>query len=145
MSPDPLHFRFASDTDVALLAELNHVLIADEGHDNPMRVPELAARMRAWLAGEYRAVLFLREEDVVAYALYRSDEWHRVHVRQFLVVRHARRQGIGRQALALFRREVVPGKRVVLEVLTTNTVARAFYAACGFRDYAVTLSADPSE
>jgi predicted GNAT family acetyltransferase len=139
-------FRLASDSDVALLAELNHALIADEGHDNAMSVPELAARMRTWLAGEYRAVLFLREDDVVAYALYRSDEWDRVHVRQFFVVRHARRRGIGRQALALFRREVVPrGKRIVLEVLTNNEVARAFYAACGFREYAVTLLADASE
>lgn len=141
-----MHFRLASDTDVALLAELNHALIADEGHHNPMSVPELEARMRTWLAAEYRAVLFLGEDDVVAYALYRSDEWDRVHIRQFFVVRHARRQGLGREALTLFRRDVAArGKRIVLEVLTENEVARAFYAACGFREYAVTLLADPSE
>ena len=38
---------------------------------NPMTLPELEARMRGWLAGEYMCALFERAGRVVAYALYR--------------------------------------------------------------------------
>jgi hypothetical protein len=50
-------FRRASLDDCALLAELNHQLIRDEGHINQMTVPELEQRMRAWLSSEYAAIL----------------------------------------------------------------------------------------
>jgi ribosomal protein S18 acetylase RimI-like enzyme len=138
-----MHWRHAGPADLGLLAELNRDLIVDEGHHNPMGVPELKERMRRWLEGEYSALLFLRDGAVVAYALLRTDECSRAHLRQFFVVRAARRQGIGREALRLLRREAVPpGTPVVLEVLTNNAAARAFYAACGFREYAVTLLAE---
>ena len=137
-------WEFAKLDDCPLLAQLNLELIADEGHTNSMNVTELEARMRGWLTAEYRAVLFRREARVVAYALFRDDEWSRVHVRQFFVVRDARRQGVGRAAFDLFKREVVPsGTAVVLEVLTTNTVARAFYAALGFHEYSLALKWEP--
>jgi hypothetical protein len=52
-----MQYRRAISTDATLLGEMNHRLIRDEGHRNPMTVPEPAARMSAWLAGEYDAVL----------------------------------------------------------------------------------------
>ena len=55
--------------------------------------------MRGWLSTEYRAVSFRREAPVVAYALFRNDEWNRIYLRQFFVVRDARRQGVGRAAV----------------------------------------------
>lgn len=139
-----MRWDLANLEDSALLARLNLELIADEGHHNPMNVVQLEARMRAWLSTEYRAVLFRRAEQVVAYALFRSDEWSRIYVRQFFVVREARRQGVGRAAIELFKRQVVPpGVAVVLEVLTTNAVGRAFWAATGFREYCVALKWEP--
>ncbi len=65
-------FWFATADDCPLLAELNHQLIQDEGHRNRMRVAELERRMRDWLAGDYRAVLFEERSEVVAYALFRE-------------------------------------------------------------------------
>ena len=59
-----MDYRFATDADISLLAEWNHQLIRDEGHRNPMTVPQLADRMRGWLAGDYRAVLFTDSDDV---------------------------------------------------------------------------------
>jgi hypothetical protein len=53
-------YRIATANDVALLAEMNHQLIRDEGHRNPMAVPELHGRMKAWIESEYTAVLFAR-------------------------------------------------------------------------------------
>jgi GNAT superfamily N-acetyltransferase len=139
-----MQWRFATVEDSRLLAELNHQLIADEGHRNPMDVDQLAQRMCGWLESEYRAVLFHRDADAVAYALFREDESGRIHLRQFFVVRHLRRQGVGREALQLLRAEVVPtNRRFVLEVLSANATARAFWTANGFREYAITLERDP--
>lgn len=141
-----MHWELAKIDDSALLAQLNFELIADEGHHNPMDVTELDARMRGWLVTDYRAVLFRQEERVVAYALFRSDEWNRVYLRQFFVVRGARRQGIGRAAIELFKREVVPpGTPVVLEVLISNAAGRAFWAATGFREYCLALKWEPGD
>ena len=39
-------FRFSTLEDCALLAELNHQFIRDEGHGNSMTVTELEQRMR---------------------------------------------------------------------------------------------------
>jgi ribosomal protein S18 acetylase RimI-like enzyme len=139
-------WRFATVEDARLLAELNHQLIADEGHGNSMDMDQLEQRMLNWLDSEYQAVLFHRDRDVVAYALYRNDEYGRIHLRQFFVARNHRRQGVGRDAMRLFRSAVVPsGKRIVIEVLTSNPAARSFWIANGFREYAVTLVRAPDE
>src|SRR6266404_2710918 len=90
-----LSFRAARVGDAKLLGELNQELIRDEGHANPMALPELAARMKQWLGHEYKGVIFEHEARVLAYALYRLDSAS-VYLRQFYVSREHRRQGIGR-------------------------------------------------
>jgi predicted acetyltransferase len=134
-----MQWRHASLLDVRRLAELNHQLIADEGHGNRMDVPALEQRMQAWLSNDYTAVLFLVKDEVVAYAVCRDHERGAVYLRQFFVVRGKRREGIGRRALQLLLREILPGKRLVLDVLSGNDGARAFWSAMGFREYAVLL------
>lgn len=134
-----LKHRFATLKDAALLAELNHQLIRDEGHRNPMTVPQLAKRMKSWLRGEYRAVLFAQRRRIVAYALYRNDG-DAVYLRQFFVGREHRRRGVGRRAMEILTREIIPrGTRLRLEVLVHNRAGHQFWKAVGFRDYAVTL------
>jgi ribosomal protein S18 acetylase RimI-like enzyme len=141
-----MQWRFADLDDAHELAVLNGELIADEGHRNPMGVQELERRMARWLEGEYRAVLFQTGTEVAAYAVFRDDEQGRVHLRQFYVVRHLRRRGFGHDAFRIFRTAVVPeGKRIVLEVLTANRGALAFWRAMGFTDYAITLERLPGE
>ena len=86
-----LTHRRASRADCRLLGALNHQLIQDEGHRNPMTEVQLAKRMREWLGrGEYTAELFEEHGEVVAYALYResADE---IYLRHLFVVRTRRR------------------------------------------------------
>lgn len=131
--------RFATLDDCRLLAELNYQLIRDEGHRNPMSVSELDQRMRDWLAGEYRAVMFDEGGEVVAYALFteKSDE---IYLRQLFVARHKRRQGIGRRAVEILRSQIWPkNKRLTVEVLVANEQAVRFWRAVGYVDYALTL------
>jgi GNAT superfamily N-acetyltransferase len=113
-------FRFATLDDCHLLSELNHQLIRDEGHRNPMTIGQLEQRMRGWLAGEYRAVIYEDGAEVVAYALFR-EEPDEIYLRQPFVVRHLRGRGIGRRAVEILRSQVWPkDKRLTVEVLVTN-------------------------
>ena len=140
-----MRYRLATTDDYPLLATLNHQLIRDEGHRNPMTVAQLEDRMRGWLAsGEYQAMLFEQDSPVVAYALYRDSETE-VYLRQFFVVRDRRREGIGRRAIHLLFNEVWPRhKRWTVSVLMQNTAAVDFWRAVGYTDYALTLEIIPS-
>jgi GNAT superfamily N-acetyltransferase len=135
-----VRWRFATLDDARLLATLNRQLIEDEGHRNPMEVDQLEQRMRGWLATEYRAVLFQGDSEVLAYALFRDHDAGCVCLRHFFVTRGVRRLGVGGRAMQLFQHEVVPpGTRIAVEVLASNHGGRSFWAAVGFREYAVTL------
>ena len=136
-------FRRATLDDCALLAELNHQLIRDEGHRNRMTVPELEQRMKGWLASEYAAVLFEDGKEIVAYALYR-EQADEIYLRQLFVVRDRRRQGIGRRALEILRAKMwPPNKRLTVDVLVENPAAVAFWRAIGYKDYGLTLEILP--
>lgn len=135
--------RHATMDDCPLLGELNHQLIQDEGHRDPLTVSQLVQRMREWLESEYVAILFEEGREVVAYALYREDP-DEIYLRQLFVVRHRRRQGLGKQAMHLLRSEIWPKtKRLTVEVLTANTAAVAFWRAVGYRDYSLKLEILP--
>jgi GNAT superfamily N-acetyltransferase len=140
---DPLSWRRPAAADLPLLARMNRQLIEDEGSRNPMRIPQLEARMRDWLeSGEYDAILFEFHDAVVAYALYqqRTDA---IYLRQFFVDRAFRRRGIGRRAIRMLLQDILPaGQRITLEVLTANPDGYAFWKRLGFRDYAVTLEGE---
>ena len=137
-----LTLRNATESDLDLLAELNRQLIVDEGHANPMTVEQLRARMRAWLASEYRAALF-DAQSVVGYALFRPAD-DGIHLRQFYIGREQRRAGLGRRALALLRDELWPPSAVVtVEVLSHNEGAIAFWRSVGFSPYSICLKQRP--
>jgi len=136
-------FRPANLDDCGLLAELNHQLIQDEGHRNPMTIPQLEQRMRYWLSGEYRAVVFEKADEVVAYALFREQP-QEIYLRQLFVVRDKRRLGIGAKAVEVLRSNLWPkNKRLTVDVLVTNQSAIAFWRAMGYVDYALTLEIMP--
>jgi GNAT superfamily N-acetyltransferase len=138
-------FRFAVAGDCARLAEWNHQLIRDEGHRNPMNVAQLEERMRGWLKGEYRAVIFEEAGEWVAYILYR-EEAAEIYLRQLFVRRDRRGQGIGRTAVEIIRGKIWPkDRRLTLEVLTGNAAALAFWRAMGYRDYALTMEVMPKK
>ena len=129
--------------DCPRLAELNHQLIRDEGHRNPMTVPQLEQRMRDFIAAEYQAIIYEEVGEVVAYTLFRERP-EEIYLRQLFVVRHRRRLGIGRRAVELLRSEIWPkNKRLAVEVLIANKSAVAFWRAVGYADYALTLEIMP--
>jgi GNAT superfamily N-acetyltransferase len=142
MTVETLVFRVATPADAQALGRLNHQLIRDEGHRNPMSEAELVERMRAWLADDgYEALVAHDENGPVAYVLWR-DEPDSVYLRQIFVQRDYRRQGTARQLmLSVFERW--PEKRLVVDVLAGNARALAFWRRMGYRDYAVMLERLP--
>ena len=135
-----MRWRYATVEDAGTLARMNQQLIDDEGHRNCMTRHELEERMRGWLLSqEYSAALFESDEELVAYALFRV-EVDKVHLRQFFVVSHRRRQGIGREAIQILRNEIwPPGRRLTVDVLVANTVGVGFWRSLGYVDYSLTL------
>lgn len=142
MVEESLCFRAATAADAEVLGRLNHQLIRDEGHRNPMQVDELVERMRGWLTADgYEALLGFDGDTVVAYVLWR-DEPDCVYLRQIFVQREHRRQGVARHLmLSVFERW--PDKRLTVDVLAGNARALAFWRRMGYRDYAVLLERLP--
>src|SRR5438067_9662402 len=137
-----MEYRFATAADAPVLAVMNQQLIRDEGHRNPMTLPELEARMAGWLAGGYRAALFEDAGAAVGYALFRRDPDF-VYLRQLFVRPDRRRKGVARDALSWLRVHAwADAPRVRIDVLVGNAGAIAFWRAVGFRDYCLTMEWD---
>jgi len=144
-----VEYRFATLDDVPTLARLNRRLVEDEQHWNRFK-PEawFVRRMHGFLAGGYRAVLFERAGEVVAYALYTDHPDHEdtIYLRQIFVQRSCRRQGIGRELIRILSEEIWPReKRITVGVLAGNPMAIAFYEAVGFKLYSVELELSASQ
>lgn len=134
-----LSHRPATLRDAPLLARLNRQLVEDEGARTRLTLDGLEERMRGWLRGEYAATLFELGGEPVAYALHRKTEGG-THIRQFFVVRHARRRGIGRRAIELLLERVLASQATIeLGVLAHNRPAQDFWKAVGFSEYVITL------
>lgn len=136
-----MRYRLASPEDSEQLAQMNLRLIADEGHRNPMGIPQLAERMAGWLRGEYQAVLFEEYNTPVGYALFRHEPEF-VYLRQLFVVPARRRQGIARNALSwLWANAWQSMPRLRIDVLVGNAAGREFWHSVGFTEYCITMEA----
>jgi GNAT superfamily N-acetyltransferase len=133
-----MFFRRASEADYEVLAAMNQQLIKDEGHRNPMSVAELEQRIKFWVAGDYRGVIFEEGHRPVGYALYREEPEY-IYLRQFFIAEECRRQGHGRAAMAWLCSHVWPDRPVRVEALAGNAVGLAFWRSLGFGEYSVTF------
>src|SRR4051794_27662339 len=119
--------RPATAEDCDVLGELNHQLIAAEGHRNPMTVTARAHRMKTWLDREFTALTFEEAGQPAASAVFPAAP-EEVCLRQLVVVRNLRRKGVGREAVCIMRSEVWPtDKRLAVDVLAANQGAVAFW------------------
>jgi GNAT superfamily N-acetyltransferase len=136
-----LAWRLARPEDARALALLNRQLIEDERHDNRMTVDELAERLGGRIADdEYRVVLFLDEDSLVAFATLHL-EGRLAYLLQFFVERARRRQGVGRRAIEILFSEIIPAdRRTVVECMVWNEAGLAFWREQGFQDRYVGLS-----
>lgn len=134
-----VQYRPASVADASAIAPMNAQLIRDEGHRNPMTVPQLAERMAEWLKGDYQAHLFELQSKTIGYALYRFEP-DCTYLRQLFVEPEQRRRGVGRNALEWLRMNAWKGRpRVRIDVLVGNRSGLEFWHSVGFTDYCLTM------
>ena len=135
--------RTATPADIPELALLNAALIRDEGHRNTMTVPQLEARMRKFFDQGHVAALFGDDGQTAGYALWRVDD-DGIYLRQFFIAEHARRRGLGREAVQwLCANAWQNTERVILQVLLNNQRGIDFWRAVGFADYCITMERRP--
>jgi predicted acetyltransferase len=109
-----------------------------------MTLAQLEKRRRGRLtSGEYRAVLFEENHEVVAYVLFRETDAE-VYLRQFFVIPHRRGAGIGRRAMGeLFSKLWPRQKRWTVSALVKNMAGVAFWRMMGYTDYELILKIMP--
>jgi GNAT superfamily N-acetyltransferase len=129
---------YACDQDHAPeLARMNRMLIEDERAENDMTIPQLEARMRGFLAGDYRAFFFESGGERVGYALVNPSA-SPVYLRQFFICRERRRGGLGRGAFhALLAHLDV--ETIDIDVYVWNEAGRAFWQSLGFQARAISM------
>jgi predicted acetyltransferase len=139
-----MEYHIANETDLDILDQWNHQLIRDEGHRNKMTVSQLRDRMRHWLAGDYTAVIFDKDSECVAYALFREGEYE-IYLRQLFVKRENRNRGIGKEAVRILKEEIwTKSKRLTVDVLSQNRAGIAFWHSVGYKDYCLSLEIMPN-
>ena len=137
---DALRIDQAKGTELDLLVQLNRQLDEDEPHPHPLPLSALSERMARWIGeGEYEVLLFRSGERVIGYAVWRLED-RGAYLRHFFICRDQRRQGWGRAAMQLLRREVFPKDRPVqIETVIGNKAGIAFWHAIGFEDFGVSM------
>ncbi|HSU13813.1 GNAT family N-acetyltransferase [Longimicrobium sp.] len=140
-----MEFHYADESDAAFLADINRQLIEDEWDGGGMSLAGLEKRMRRWLSeDEYKAILFQERGTTVAYCMLSVDE-DSAYIRHFFVLHEHRSGGVGRRAVELLFREIIPPDvRVTLDVLASNRAGHRFWRSVGFTDYSVRMERDPA-
>lgn len=136
----------ATSAEAELLAALNVQLDQDEPY--PYRLPQsaLAERMRRWIeSGEHHVLLFRRGAVIAGYAVWRPED-RGAYLRHFFICRDQRRQGLGRAAMQLLRRDVFPKDRPIqIETAIGNQAGIAFWHALGFEDFGLSMELKAGE
>jgi len=138
-----LSFRPGTKEDCRLLGRLNYQLIHDLGLPHRMTVAAMGKRMQTLLASDHQAILFELRGRVIAYALYRESP-NEIYLRQFLVIRALRGQGIARRALGMLRSQVwARTKLLTVDVLVGNRRALEFWRRVGYADHSLRMEIPP--
>jgi GNAT superfamily N-acetyltransferase len=142
---DALTARRATHNDVPMLARWE-ALLADEERDlDEMPLAYREARLREWIASAQCIVhVFERQRVPAGFVIWGTHGPREVFVRQFYIEPGARRQGLGRSGVSLMRTQVWPrDARISLRVLVGSRAYLAFWRACGFSDFSITLEQLP--
>lgn len=143
---DRLRIDKATDAEIELLVQLNRQLDEDEPHPYPLPLFALSERMARWIeSGAYDVLLFRRGERVTGYAVWRVED-RGAYLRHFFICRDQRRQGWGRAAMQLLRRDVFPRDLPVqIEAVIGNKAGIAFWHAIGFEEFGLSMELKAGE
>jgi len=127
--------------DVPQIARWNIELHEDEG-STPMTAAAAESRLRKWLTNEsFQPRIITVDDRSVGYLLYQlvppstdiRGSVESVYIRQFYIIREARRCGYGRDAIQLLTKQVLTETQPLhLDVKVTNPEGQKFWESLGF-------------
>jgi len=127
--------------DISQVARWNVELHEDEG-STPMTIDGAEARLRKWLTDDsFQALLISVEGRSVGYILYQlrsptpdiRGSKESIYIRQFYIIRNARRYGHGKHAINLLTQQVLSEYQPLhLDVKATNAAGKKFWESLGF-------------
>lgn len=126
-----------TEHDLSLLAVFNKQLIEDEQHDNPMNIDQLKERMMIFLESDYQAFFFIRDHQIVGYALLNLSH-NPFYLRQFFILREHRRRGYGKESFLLLL-DYLKADTVDLDVLSWNHTGKKFWSSLGFEERSICM------
>ena len=136
-------FRFATDSDLPFVAQMNRELLQDESLTSGLSECELLNRLARWVTEGHRLILFELEGEPVGYALFSFGERlgeKLVYLRHFFVKKRHRRKGYGRKAMEHLVGEVWPKSvPVYVDTRSDNTDALEFWKALHFDVFSLTF------
>ena len=135
--------RKADPADVALLAQMNHRLVTDQGSVSTYSLQKFAQRFEEWLrTGEWQVDVVVEKEQIVGYAVYQErrdyycEDKKVTYLRQFYIDRQYRGKGVGREALmTLVRTRFPKDMEVAVDVVASNPGGREYWSKMGFSPY----------
>ena len=141
-----LDFRFATESDIPLLARMHQMSVEDEtGVDPSLREADTDGlckakkEIRRLLEKGSQAVVFSVDSAEAGYAMYQTEP-EGIFLRHFFVARDRRRQGIGRAAMRRLIEEVWRNPpRIRLGVLVENEAGHGFWKSVGFSDWVIDM------
>ena len=136
---------------IPLVACWNVELHEDEG-STPMTLESAEIRLRKWLTNDSFQILIVTVADQpIGYLLYQvvpatpdiRGSVESIYVRQFYIVRNARRCGHGKKAIEQFTQQVLNDTHPLrLDVKVSNPAGRKFWESLGFVAEHVAYSRD---
>jgi len=127
--------------DIPRIARWNIKLHEDEG-STPMTIEGAEIRLRKWLTDDSFQVLVITVEgQSVGYLIYQvipatpdiRGSVESIYLRQFYIIRKARRSGHGKNAIKLFTQQILDDTQPLrLDVKVSNPGAQKFWESLGF-------------
>ena len=127
--------------DILQIARWNIELHEDEG-STPMTVDDAEVRLRKWFTDDsFHALIISVESRSVGYLLYQlhpptpdiRGSTKSIYIRQFYIIREARRSGYGKNAIDLFTQQFINQNQPLhLDVKITNPGGQKFWESLGF-------------
>ena len=145
-----MELRTMTAIDIKQVAKWNVQLREDEA-SKPLSIEEASERYERWFREDlFQGAIFLIGNQAVGYVLYTNRPMDAdirgtdsVYVRQFFIVREARRQKLGTHAFNLFLKELVPSAlRCSLQVRASNLFGQRFRESLGFKQESVAYELD---
>lgn len=133
----------ATQKDIDLLAKMNLDLYADSDHQRELSIEQMKHRFELYIKGQngWKVDLLHYEDQILGYCLWRYEvDDNDIYVRHFWVCDEFRGKNLSIKALeTLERTESWQGRRIRLQIFSTNNRMEKYWSLKGFKPRSILL------